>query len=94
MEQIKIRKQNRQLLSACKRIEKLSSTDDLRTEELLQAGAKTPLGQLLEKVAKLPEVRLEKIFTVRRQICLGKYQLDEKLDATIDKLLEELIVGL
>ncbi len=92
MEQMKIRKQSKQMPSLCKRIEKLSSTDDLRTEELLQAGAETPLGQLLEKVAKLPEVRLEKISTVRRQICLGKYQLDEKLDATIDKLLEELIV--
>jgi len=94
MEQIKIHELNDRLSSSCKRVERLNSAADLQTEELLQAGAGTPLGQLLEKVSKLPEVRFEKISTVRRQICLGKYRLDEKLDVTIDKILEELIVGL
>jgi hypothetical protein len=94
MEQIKIQKLNNRLSSPNNRLEKLNSINDLKTEELLQAGAKTPLGQLLEKVSKLPEVRFEKVSTVRRQICLGKYQLDEKLDITIDKILEELFVEL
>lgn len=92
MEQIKIQMINNRLSSPIKRLEKLNSVNDLKTEELLQAGANTPLGQLLDKVSKLPEVRFEKISTVRRQICLGKYQLDEKLDVTIDRILEELIV--
>jgi anti-sigma28 factor (negative regulator of flagellin synthesis) len=70
----------------------LGFKDDCKTEELLQAGDKTPLGQLLEKMAELPEVRFEKVLSIRRQICRGQYKLDEKLDATIDKMLEELLI--
>lgn len=72
--------------------DKLDHADDLKTEEMLQTTAKTGLGQLLEKISQLPEVRYEKITTVRRQISMGEYQIDEKLDASIDKLLEELFV--
>ncbi len=72
----------------------LNPADDMRTEEMLQSEAKQPLSQLLDKIAQLPEVRYEKITTVRRQINMGEYQIDEKLDATIDRLLEELIVEL
>jgi anti-sigma28 factor (negative regulator of flagellin synthesis) len=70
----------------------LGFKDDCKTEELLQAGAKTPLGQLLEKMVELPEVRFEKVLSIRRQICKGQYKLDEKLDATIDRMLEELLI--
>jgi anti-sigma28 factor (negative regulator of flagellin synthesis) len=70
----------------------LGFKDDCKTEELLKAGAKTPLGQLLEKMVELPEVRFEKVLSIRRQICRGQYKLDEKLDATIDKMLEELLI--
>jgi anti-sigma28 factor (negative regulator of flagellin synthesis) len=72
----------------------LNPADDMRTEEMLQSETKQPLSQLLDKIAQLPEVRYEKITTVRRQINMGEYQIDEKLDATIDRLLEELIVEL
>ncbi|MFA5293314.1 MAG: flagellar biosynthesis anti-sigma factor FlgM [Phycisphaerae bacterium] len=92
MEQIKIQKLNNRLSSLNIRVEKLNSADDLHAEELLQAGAGTPIGQLLEKISNLPEVRLEKISTVRRQICMGKYEIDEKLDAAVDRILEELII--
>ncbi|MGA2916577.1 MAG: flagellar biosynthesis anti-sigma factor FlgM [Sedimentisphaerales bacterium] len=71
----------------------LSYKDDCKTEELLQAGAKTPLGQLLGKIAQLPEVRFEKVLNLRRQICRGNYQLDEKLEAATDKIIEELLIG-
>lgn len=71
----------------------LSYKDDFKTEELLQAGAKTPLGQLLEKIAQLPEVRFEKVLNLRRQICRGNYNLDEKLQAAADKIIEELLIG-
>ncbi|MHB9070261.1 MAG: hypothetical protein ACYC54_07815 [Sedimentisphaerales bacterium] len=66
--------------------------DDHQTEELLQADARSPLGQLLSKIAELPEVRFEKVLTVRRQICGGLYRTDEKLDATIDRMLEDLLI--
>jgi hypothetical protein len=70
----------------------LDHTDDLKTEEMLQSTSKTGLSQLLDKIAQMPEVRYEKITTVRRQISMGEYEIDEKLDASIDKLLEELFV--
>lgn len=74
-------------------IDSLNLSDDLRTEEMLKTSSKTPLGQLLNRIAQLPEVRYEKITTVRRQISLGEYEIDEKLDATIDKMLEELLIN-
>ncbi|OQA01921.1 MAG: hypothetical protein BWY69_01232 [Planctomycetes bacterium ADurb.Bin401] len=95
MEQSKINKfSSRKRLTSLNQetCQHLNSIDDFKTEEILQTPAKKPLGQLLEKIAELPEVRYEKISTVRRQICMGEYQLDEKLDATIDMLLEDLIV--
>jgi anti-sigma28 factor (negative regulator of flagellin synthesis) len=70
----------------------LDHTDDLKTEEMLQSSSKTGLSQLLDKIAQLPEVRYEKITTVRRQISMGEYEIDSKLDASIDRLLEELFV--
>lgn len=70
----------------------LKYKDDCKTEELLQAGAKTPLGQLLEKIAQLPEVRYEKVLNLRRQICKGNYKIEEKLKAAADKIIEELLI--
>jgi len=70
----------------------LSYKDDCKTEELLAAGAKTPLGQLLEKISLMPEVRFEKVLNLRRQICRGNYKLDEKLDAAADRIIEELLI--
>jgi len=80
------------LLSRINLRETLGVKDDCKTEELLQADTGTPLGQLLGKIAELPEVRFEKVLTVRRQICRGQYKTDEKLDATIDRMLEDLLI--
>ena len=66
--------------------------DDHKAEELLAAGISTPLGRLLGKISKLPEVRLEKVFSVRRQICKGQYGLDDKFDTAIDSMLEDLLI--
>lgn len=94
MNQAKTQSHTNRLASQNNLYEMLGIKDDRKAEELLQAGTKTPLGQLLEKMAKLPEVRFEKVSSVRRQICNGQYELDEKLDTTIDKVLEELLIGM
>jgi len=93
MNQAKTQTRINRLPLQVKLYETLGFKDDCKTEELLQTGAQTPLGQLLGKMAKLPEVRFEKVLSVRRQICRGQYELDEKLDATIDKMLEELLIA-
>jgi hypothetical protein len=45
---------------------------------------------VLRKIASLPEVRKEKVLDVRRQLTEGKYDLDERLDVALDKVLEHL----
>jgi hypothetical protein len=38
----------------------------------------------------LPEVRQEKILNLRRQLTEGRYDLNERLDVAIEKVLENL----
>ena len=71
-------------------VEVLTSDKDLLMEQILDNINTTPIGQVLRKIASLPEVRREKILDVRRQITEGKYDLDERLDVALDKVLEYL----
>ncbi|GAJ14413.1 unnamed protein product, partial [marine sediment metagenome] len=50
----------------------------------------TPIGQVLKKIASLPEVRRAKVLDVRRQLTEGKYDLNERLDVALEKVLEDL----
>ncbi len=64
--------------------------DDLLMEQILENINTTPIGQVLKKIALLPEVRKEKVFDVRRQLTEGKYNLNERLDITVERVLEDL----
>jgi len=64
---------------------------DLMMEQILENIHATPIGQVLRKIASLPEVRQEKILDVRRQLTEGRYDLNERLDRAIDKVLENLV---
>ena len=70
--------------------ENLDPEHDLLMEQILENLNNTPLGQVLKKIASLPEVRREKILRVRRQLTEGKYDLNERLDIALDKVLEDL----
>lgn len=70
--------------------ENLASEEDLIMEQILKNITTTPIGQVLKKIASLPEVRREKILDVRRQLTEGKYNLNERLDVVLDKVLEDL----
>jgi anti-sigma28 factor (negative regulator of flagellin synthesis) len=37
-----------------------------------------------------PQIRMEKVLAIRQQLAEGKYDLDQRLDAVLDKLLETL----
>ena len=62
------------------------------TEDPLSEGAgnKTP-GRItaltLENSSSLPRVREEKVLAVRQQLTKSTYDPDERLDATVDRLL-------
>lgn len=64
--------------------------EDTMMEQILENIHTTPIGQLLKKIASLPEVRQEKILDVRQQLTEGKYDLNERLDVAIDRVLEHL----
>jgi hypothetical protein len=70
--------------------ENLTPDEDFIMEKILENLNMTPIGQVLNKIASLPEVRKEKVLDVRRQISEGKYELNERLDVALDRVLEEL----
>lgn len=69
----------------------LSQDKDMVMEQILDNIQNTPLGQVLKKLAALPEVRQQKVLRLRRQITEGRYDLGERLDRALDKVLEDLI---
>jgi hypothetical protein len=71
-------------------MEGLTAEEDLVMEQILNNINTTPIGQVLRKIASLPEIRREKVLDVRRQLTEGKYDLDERLDIALDKVLEYL----
>jgi len=70
--------------------EDVTPDEDLTMEQILENINNTPIGQVLKKIASLPEIRKEKILRVRRKLTEGKYNLNERLDIALDKILEEL----
>jgi hypothetical protein len=45
---------------------------------------------MLHKIASLPPARIVKILEVREQLARGTYDLDERLDAVLDRLLADI----
>lgn len=70
--------------------DRLAPGQDLVMEQILENINTTPIGQVLKKIASLPEVRKEKVLDLRRQITKGEYDLNERLDVAVDKVLEQL----
>ena len=68
----------------------LTVEEDFIMEQILENLNTTPIGQVLKRIASLPEVRKDKVLGVRRQLTDGKYDLSERLDIALDKVLEEL----
>jgi len=68
----------------------LSADRDLVMERILENINTTPIGQVLKRIASLPEVRREKVLDVRQRINEGQYNLNDRLDVALDKVLEDL----
>ena len=64
--------------------------EDLLMEQILKNITTTPIGQVLKKIALLPEVRKDKVLGVRRQLTEGKYDLNARLNIALDRVLEDL----
>ena len=70
--------------------ESFALNNDLIMEQILNNLNTTSIGQVLKRIALLPEVRKEKVLDVRRQLTEGKYDLNERLEIALDKVLEHL----
>jgi negative regulator of flagellin synthesis FlgM len=51
----------------------------------------SPLGQMLDGISRLPEIRHERVEEIRQQIASGIYETPEKLELALDRLLDELM---
>lgn len=69
----------------------LLSDEDVLMEQILENINTTPIGQVLKKIAALPEVRKEKVLSVRRQLTEGRYDLNERLEVVLDRVLDDLL---
>jgi hypothetical protein len=67
-----------------------TADQDWLMEQILENINNTPVGQVLKKIASLPEVRKKKILDIRQRLTEGQYNLEEGLDAALDRVLEEL----
>jgi hypothetical protein len=70
--------------------EAMAPGEDVTMEQILDNINNTSLGQVLKRIASLPDVRREKILRVRRQLTEGKYDLSTRLNVALDKVLEDL----
>ena len=70
--------------------EEMLAEQDLLMEHIIDNLNNTPVGQVLKKLAALPEVSRQKVMNMRQQLTSGGYDLNERLDIVLDKVLEEL----
>jgi negative regulator of flagellin synthesis FlgM len=48
------------------------------------------VGQYLDQISQLPDIRSGRVEQIRQQIAQGSYDSDEKLELALDRLLKEL----
>jgi len=68
----------------------LAADNDLVMEQILDNINNTPIGQVLKKIGSLPEVSQKRILGLRQEITKGSYDLNNRLDVALDRVLEEL----
>ena len=51
----------------------------------------SPLGQMLDGISRLPEIRHERVEEIRRQIAAGTYETTEKLELALDRMIDEMM---
>ena len=64
---------------------------DTSGQGMLDNMNSTPIGRLLKLISALPQVRREKVVTLRQQLHYGDYNLGDNLDTALDRVIEELI---
>ncbi len=66
-------------------------TDATRTKIHCYKVPRRTTALVLEKTASPPEIRKEKVLAIRHKLIEGRYDLDERLNLALDKLIENLL---
>ena len=65
-----------------------SRTGDALMERILRNMNTTPQEDVLKRITSLPPIRQGKVLDIRRQIADGTYEVADRLDKSIDRVLE------
>jgi len=63
---------------------------DIFIEDIVENINKTPIGEVLGRIAEMPEVRKEKVLDVRQQLGTGEYDVTCRLDEALERILQDL----
>jgi anti-sigma28 factor (negative regulator of flagellin synthesis) len=65
-----------------------SRNGDALMERILGKMKATPQEEVLKRIASLPSTRRDKVLDIRRQIAEGTYEVADRLEGTIDRVLD------
>ncbi len=65
-----------------------SPTGDVSMEQILENMNTTPQEEALMRITSLPDIRRDKVLDIRRHIADGTYEVADRLDGAIDRVLE------
>lgn len=68
----------------------LNKDNDLLMEQILNNINITPLGNVLKRIASMPEIRQNKVLEMRKRLSSNQYELDDRLDVAMERVLEDL----
>jgi len=57
-------------------------------EHILENMNTTPQEEALRRITSLPDIRRDKVLDIRRQLREGTYEVADRLDEAIDRVLE------
>jgi len=65
-----------------------SSDGDVLMEQILGNMNTMPQDEVLRRIASVPDIRRGKVLDIRRQLMEGTYELADRLDRAMDRVLE------
>ena len=65
-----------------------SPSGDVLPEHILENMNATPQDEALMRITSLPDIRRDKVLDIRRQLTEGTYEVADRLDKAVDRVLE------
>jgi anti-sigma28 factor (negative regulator of flagellin synthesis) len=65
-----------------------SPTGDVLMEHILENMNTTSQEEALKRIASVPDIRRDKVLDIRRQLAEGTYEVADRLDSAMDRVLE------